>query len=358
MSESVTKTNQKLLAAAVALLALSAWSYHHDVQRAERFERGQKFLPNLNPDEIARVEVRKGDEETVLRRAADGESFEIPSLDGYRAKNNPVNRLIKDVLEISLEKEVGSGESLQQELKLTAGDDRDPETVEVALFDGGGNDMVRFLLGSSLETGGTYLRRIDGDRDEIYLTDKRVFLTTDGDGFVDKDVLDVSPSEVASVRGADFSFQKPEDGGDAALVDLPAGQKESSQARQVKTVLQGLRFVKHFLADAPEVQGLRFDRQLEVVLDDGSGYLLESAQQGDKHYLRLEGFHTSEKVAGGRILMQPDASEEEMKETSELMARVDELQQFNIFHGSWIYEVTANTADRIRAAKADLLEDA
>ncbi|MEO1083337.1 MAG: DUF4340 domain-containing protein [Acidobacteriota bacterium] len=358
MSQSTLLTNQKLLIATLALLVLSVLSYQHSVKRAERFERGQKFLPNLNPDEIARIEIEKGDEQTVLRRTADGESFEIPSLDGYRAKNNPVNRLIKDVLEIALEKEIGSGESLEKELKLTAGEGRDPETVEVALSDGAGNDMVRFLLGSAMETGGTYLRRIDGDRSEIYLTDKRVFLTTDGDSYVEKDILDVEPVEVASVRGADFSFERPEGGGEMALADLGSGKKESAQARQVKTVLQGLRFMKHHLADAPEVQGLSFDRQLEVVLEDGSGYLLESARQGEQHYLRISGFHTSEQVAAGRIMMQPDASEEEMKETSELMARVDELQQFNVFHGSWIYEVTVNTADRVRASKADLIEDA
>ncbi|MEM8993917.1 MAG: DUF4340 domain-containing protein [Acidobacteriota bacterium] len=358
MSQSMTSTNQKLLILAAALLVFSAFSYQHSVKRAERFERGQKFLPNLNPDEIARIEIEKGDDKTVLRRSADGESFEIPSLDGYRAKNNPVNRLIKDVLEISLEKEIGSSESLQQELKLVAGEGRDPETVEVALFDAGGNDMVRFLLGSAMETGGTYLRRVDGDRSEIYLTDTRVFLTSDGDTYVEKDILDVSPDEVASVRGLDFSFERPEGGGDLALAELGAGKKESAQARQVKTVLQGLRFMGHHLADAPEVQGLRFDRQLEVVLEDGSGYLLESAQKGEQHYLRISGFHTSEQVASGRIMMQPDASQEEMEETSELMARVDELQQFNVFHGSWTYEVTVNTADRVRAVKGDLVEDA
>lgn len=357
MSQSMTKTNQKLFIAALALLVLSAWSYQHSIKRAERFERGQKFLPNLNPDEITRVEIKKGDEETVLRRAQDGESFEIPSAGGYKAKNNPVNRLIKDVLEISLEKEIGSGESLEKELQLVDGEGRGPETVEMALLDAGGKDMVRFLLGKSMETGGTYLRRIDGDRSQIYLTDKRVYLTTDGDSFVDKDILDLPASEVAAVSGTGFTFERLEEGGDLALADLPAGKKESSQANQVKTVLQGLRFTQHYLADAPEVQGLSFDRQLEVVLKDGSGYLLESARQGEKHYLRINGFHTSEQVAGGRIMMQPDASEEEMKETSELMARVDELQQFNVFHGSWVYEVTVNTADRVRAEKSDLVED-
>ena len=355
---SVKKTNQILLIAASALLLLSAWTYQNSVKRAERFERGQKFLPNLNPDEIARIEINKGNEQTVLRRAQDGERFDVASADGYKAKNNNVNRLIKDVLEIELEKEVGEGESLQKDLQLVAGEERDAETVEVALIGSGGNDMVRFLVGKAFESGGNYVRRIDGDQKMIYLSSTRVFLTTDGDSFIDKDLLDVPRGDVARVAGTDFLFEKGEDGSALALVDLPAGKKESAQANQVKTVLQGLRFTKHYLADAPEVRGLRFDRQLDITLDDGSAYLLESAQQGDKHYLRITGRHTSDQVSGGRILMQPDATEEQMQETSELMARVDELQQFNVYHGSWVYEVTVNTADRVRATRADLLEDA
>ena len=346
--------NQILAVAAVVLFLLSAWTYRDSVHRAERFERGQDFLPNPNPDEIARIEIKKGGEETVLRRSPEGDRFVIPSADGYRAQNSAVNRLIKDVLELSLEKRVGEGEALDEELELVTGEERPESTIEVALINDAGSDMVRFLVGKAFEGGGNYVRRVDGNDRTVYLTNKRVFLQTEGEDFVDKLILDVPRDQVASVRGQDFAFEKgEEEGATLSLVDLPEGKRESSQASQVKTVLQGLRFIAHHLADAAEAQGLVFDRQIEVQLDDGSGYVLESAARGDRHYLRIGAFHTA-----GRISIAQDASEEEVRETSEVLERADELQGFNAFHGSWVYEVTVNTADRVRATKSDLLDDA
>ena len=45
-------TNAKLAVLAVLLFVFSVFSYRQSVTRAERFERGQKFLAQLNPDEI------------------------------------------------------------------------------------------------------------------------------------------------------------------------------------------------------------------------------------------------------------------------------------------------------------------
>ena len=36
----------------------------------------------------------------------------------------------------------------------------------------------------------------------------------------------------------------------------------------------------------------------------------------------------------------------------------DEVRDFNAFHGSWIYEVTEITAEKIRYGMGDLVEDA
>ena len=49
-----------LIMVAAALFLFSALSYRASVKRAERFERGQSFLPNLNPDEIAEILIFDG----------------------------------------------------------------------------------------------------------------------------------------------------------------------------------------------------------------------------------------------------------------------------------------------------------
>lgn len=341
------KLNQILLVLAIALFGLSAFTYRESVVRAERFERGQKFLSNLNPDEIAVVEVTKGSETTRLRR--DGERFVVVTAEGYRAKNDAVNRFIRDVLELGLEKEVGSGESLRKELELEPSGEN---TLEVAFKNATDKEMVRFLVGKAFDNGsGNYLLRTDTDDGEIYLSSSRVYLSTQADDFLDKDLLDVKNEEIRQIRGADFVIEAQE--GSLELADQPAGKKASSKLASVKSVLTGLRFTKHHLADAPEVQGLRFDRVVEVDLDDDSGYRVAVAERDDKHYLQVTAYHNTD-----RVMIARDADEEEVKETADVLQRVDEVNDFNAYHGSWIYEVSEGAADKVRLTKADLIEDA
>jgi len=341
------KLNRNLGIAALVLLVLSAFTYRESVTRAERFERGQKFLQHLNPDEIAQITVKKGEEETNLRRQ--GDEFVVTSADGYPAANESVNRFLRDVLDLSLEKEVGSGESLEKELELTPGGE---ETVEVAFKNESGKDMVHFLLGKSAEEGGSgsYVLRTDNDDRTIYLTSSRVYLRTDEDEFLKKDIVDVKAEDVVRVVGPGYELTNVE--GTMKLTGLPAGKKETSKANQAKSMLASLRFSKHHLADAAQVRSLPWT-SVEVYLNDDSGYVVDVAAAGDKHYLKIEGFHLAQRVEIAR-----DAGDEEVKETADTLARIDELQQFNAFHGSWVYEVTEYVAKKLLVTRDELMEDA
>ncbi|MEM9599299.1 MAG: hypothetical protein AAGD06_33830, partial [Acidobacteriota bacterium] len=172
----LSRLNLRILAAAAVLLLLSAFTYRNSVQRAERFERGQSFLSNLNPDEIVKIEIKKGDDTTLLERTDAGDRFVLASADGYYAANGEVNRFIKDVLGIGLEKEIGENEGLHGELGLVSGGE---ETLEVAFTGAADKEMVRFLVGSADEGGvGSYVRRADAGDSTVYLTERRVYLDT------------------------------------------------------------------------------------------------------------------------------------------------------------------------------------
>ncbi|MEM9599069.1 MAG: hypothetical protein AAGD06_32680, partial [Acidobacteriota bacterium] len=227
-------------------------------------------------------------------------------------------------------------------------------------------------------------RRADAGDSTVYLTERRVYLDTDAESFLDKQILDVQRDAVVSIRGAGYSFARAgvalpqaraegaadapaDDGavegeaaegedlepGELELADLPEGKKESPKAGQLKGALSNLRFTEHHLANAAEVAGLAFDTSVEFLLDDGSGYLVSLAQSGDKHFLKVEAFHTA-----GRIMIAQDADEDEVRETSEILERADEIQLWNAFHGSWVYGVTDVVANRFRGTAAELVEDA
>ncbi len=348
-SDKTAKLNKILGVAVVAMVLLSFLSYNASIRRAERFERGQKFLPNLNPDEIAEITASKGEASMHLRR--EGERFVLVSADGYPAANESVNRFLRDVLNLTLDKEVGRGDdALREKLGLT---DEGDETTAVAFSDAAGNEMVRFLVGAGLEGGdGQYVVRTDQEDAEIYLTGERVFLSTDSDSFVDKDIVDVAEDRVVVVRGVDFVIAANEEG-TMGLVDLPGGKKESAKVASTKGALAGLQFTKQLLANHPDVASLRFEPPLGLELNDESAYRVAVAKNGEKHYLRIEGYATVD-----RVEVPVDATEEEAKEKADLALRLDEIRAFNTFHGSWIYEVPSYTADKFRVRMKDLFEDA
>lgn len=351
------KLNQILSVIVLFLVAASAFAYRDSVTRAERFERGQKFLQNLNPDEVAQISVQKGDDEVVLKRQDD--RFIVTSANGYPAANESVNRFIRDVLDLGLEKRVGSGDGLQKELGFQDGGEGDAgeeggEVIEVAFLNDSEKDMVRFAVSeggeSSGDASGSYVMRKDGDDQGIYLTSSRVYLRTQADDFLKKDIVDVKNEDVIRVVSQNWEVNDEE--GTARLAGLPAGKKESSKVDQAKSVLSSLRFSKHYLANAPEVMGLLWDTTVQVHLNDDSFYVVSLAQSGEKHYLRITADHQAQQLSIAR-----DADDDEVKETAETLKRLSEIDEFNSFHQAWVYEVTEWTAKKFRVPRDEMIED-
>lgn len=330
-----------------ALLVLSVLSYRHSVTRADRFERGQKLLPHLNPDEVATISLRKGEEKVTLRRG--GAGFTIAEEHGYRARNDAVNRLLRDLLEMTLEKKVGQGADLEEELELEPPTD---STVELVFLNRAEQEMIRLLIGKPFPDGaGNYVLRLDQEERTIYLTSRGVHLATSNDSFLQKEILDVDRSEIVAIDGRDFRLQRDGEG-KLKLSGTSAGRQEkSSEISRLESILSALRFDKLFLADDEELPDLAFREALRVELKDGSGYLLSAAANGERTFLRVQAFHTVDQVAFAR-----DESEDELKQKAEVLSRADEIRDFNAYHGSWIYEVGDLTAQKLMRRRKDLIE--
>ena len=251
---------------------------------------------------------------------------------------------------IGLEQEIGQGESLAEELEI---EPPTAETIEVTLQDSTDKEMVRLRIGKAFEDGqGNYIQRLDEEDSLIYLTTGNVFLSTDIGGFLDKEIVDHESAEVRRIEGRDFVIEKPEDGTELALTGLPASQKvETSELNRLGSVLSGLRFDEVFVADDREVQGLEFDQALQVDLADGSGYVLSLASMDERYFMKIRGFNEVQQVAISR-----EESEEELKEKAEMLTRADEIDDFNSFHGSWIYEISSFTAEKLQLQRSDLID--
>jgi len=331
---------------AAVLLALSLFTYRQSAARAERFERGQKFLPQLNPDNIHQIDIVKGEETVTLKRT--DEAFEVASHYDYPAKTEAVNRFIKDTLEIGLEKRIGRGESLEKELGVASG----AEDARVfSLKNDAGKEMVRFVVGKPGEGGrGNYLKRLDDEDEGVYLTSRTVSLAANNDAYLDKEIVDAPSEEIAQIVGGDFLFER--EGEELILKDVPAGKQESANARQVKNLLSSLRYEKVFLADDAAVRDLSFDKEVEVRLKDDSYYVARLAQQDEDYFLRITAGHQTERIGVTR-----EETDEELEKKSETLKRMDEVRSFAEFHGSWVYKLTEFVGKKFAYAKADLIED-
>jgi hypothetical protein len=333
---------------AVVLMALSLWAYRESVNRADRFQRGQVFLSNLNPDEIARVEIRQADESVTLERQ--GETFRVVEEQGYPASNAAVNRLVGDLLELSLEKEVGTGTELAAELEL---EPVGPSTVEVLFQDAAQKEMVRMRLGLPFEGGpGRYVQRLDRPDDPIYLTSGEVHVTVDSSAFLRQQIIDVPVSEVARIVGADFTLTRQAEGGELRLIEAAASEEtKGKQVGELESILRNLSFENVFVADDEAVRDLDLLPTLSVDLEDGSGYDLAVAEREGRYFLQIAGRHAVSQVA-----ISLDEAEEELQEKADMLTRADEIDDFNQFHGSWIYEIGEADGRKLLLRKADLVE--
>jgi len=341
------KANGILIGVAAVLLLLSLTAYHYRHSQAERFDRGRRLFQSLDPDEVETIVVSKGDETVTLKRK--GEEYVVEEAHGYPAKNEAVNRLFKTLFEITLEKEVGSGEKLAKELALQPPGE---ETTELVLKNAAQKEMVHLRLGKTFEGGGRYLQRLDQDRAPILLSGKGVPINADRKTYLKTEILSVSQPDIEVIEGPDFEIAAGEDGA-LRLAGIPGGKEEDPSAMgRAKGAFTRLVFEEIHLADADVVRDLTFRDALRVTLKDGTGYGVQLAEKGDAVYLRISGSAAVEKVEIAR-----DTPEEELQEKADLLTRADEIKAFNAFHGSWVYKITSFVADKFQLKKADLMKD-
>ncbi len=346
------ETNTVLLLLFLGLLAASLWIYHDATTQGERFERGQKLLPSLDIDRIAAIRLQKGGgaggagEGATLALRRSGDEFVLTEANGYPAKNEAINRLLQDLLEITLVKEIGASQA-----EALALDPPGEETLDVTLQENTGDPMLHLRIGKAGPEGGNYLQRLDGDDHRIYLTERSLFLEPAVDAYLRKQILSVDRGEIQAIQGPDFRLALNAAGEAPLELVEPAGATaKAGPLGRLRSLVSPLRFDKVYLADEAEVQGLVFAERFEVALE-GLGYRIEVAEKEDRTFFRVSGFSDVE-----RIEINPEDTEEELEGTADFLTRLDDLEEFNHFHGSWIYEATGTTAETLRTTRAELVE--
>ncbi len=340
--------NKKLAVLVGVLLAASALTYWNGVRRADRFERGQKFLPNLNPDEVGNVSITDAKGAVItLVRSADG--YTVKEANGYRARNDAANRLIRDLLAIELEKELGSGDDFASEVGI---DPLADDGVALVLKNQAGADMVQVRVGKTAEEGGgRFVARQDGEKRTVFLSRASVRIDHEVRDYLQREIVDVASSDIVRIEGPDFVLARAGEGSPLELETPPGKKAKSSEVSKLSSFLNRLSFEKVFLADEADVRDLDFAQALRVDLDDQSGYLVSYAKLGDRRFTKITGIFTVDRIEVGL-----DESDEELKDKAGILKRSDEINQFNAYHGSWVYELESFDGEKLELLAKDIVE--
>ncbi|PIE01699.1 MAG: hypothetical protein CSA81_10530 [Acidobacteria bacterium] len=339
--------NRYLGIAAVILFVLSFMAFKQAQDSSDRFERGQKFLSNLNPDNISEILIDKGKDHVELKREDD--HFSMASKAGYPARNQAVNRIITSILDMELEDEIGSGAELSKELEVLEGP---AETTHIIFKNDAGKEMVNFFIGKKAEGGqGSYVKK-NGDDETIYLTSKTSYLNVTPSSMIKDNILNIPQSDVLKIEGNGYTIE--DDGGTLQLQKLPKGMEtKASEFGQVKGLLSNLKIKDAFLADNPKVKDVRFTNTVTVYLKNKAHYQIAVGKKGETIYMKVQSGHQLK-----QIQLTGQESEEELKEKSKVLQLNDELKKFNEFHGSWVYELSGQNGAKFFFTKQDLIQKA
>jgi hypothetical protein len=342
-----SSTVRGLAVTAGVLVIASVWVGTRERTAVFTFEKGQLLLPEIDPESVSEVEVKKGAERALLRRA--GANFLVESEKNYPASSREVRDLFDRVLGIRLEGKTSEDPDSFATLGVDGGD----KTTSIRLADADGKELVTVLVGDALESGGSHVRL--AGKNEVFRMEGSIWLRSRGMDFVDKQLLNLQRDDVAKVvvapaGGKVYTIDSPEKG-KVELLDIPAGKKlKGSEHESVFTAASYFNF-DNFMPEA-DAKDMEFANVYTVATRNQSEYRFEIAKQDEKWYLRARAKYT-----GPESLSVKDASEEQLKKNEELAKAAQAVDAFNQKHQSWVYEIGSWKATSLTKSFEDLLAD-
>lgn len=390
------KTLSILGVTAAALLVTSIIVGTSDSTVQLSFTEGQPLVESLDFDDVAKVVVKKGDDEVTLVK--EGAVYRIDELYSYPADPNVVGRLIRQVDSLECESQVTDDEGDYDELDGThqkpgAGPGTASLAVpaniagpnefctEVAFFDRSGTVLSRILVTDNVQTSDestVRYARVEGDPMVYRVKGATFFPPTQPINMVDRVVVALDETTIDSVRvrpsGRDayrIEFVDVSDEVEAGappvkpvLQDVPEGLRQiDAETRRVATALRSLRLtsVKPASELASEVGDIEFSSLFAVDLKDGGTRTVELGQdENGKWWARVGA--SADRVWPPKEPASPPTTEEEAAQVraARLAGRAayDAAVEFESRHNGWVYEISSFTADTLMVPIEDLCEDA
>ena len=347
-------TNQKLaiLALVAAVLVGVAVMLNSTTNGPNEKTTGSAYLiQGLDPSQVTKITVEKGDEPITLTRQDNG--FVIAEKSNYSANNKQINTLLTDCMDIQTTELVSQSQDNYSDLGVTEEKAKDV----VKFFQADGALITGVIIGNSKEGGnGTYVRRIDSDK--VYLTSKAPYIRKRALDYMEQNLIALNKENIESVQVTlpDVEYQISDDPNNGLqLSPLPEGRTfKSSDTRSVLSALTGLRFNDVQPKSTANMDFTQPQYQYQCRLKDSTVYTLKIIKEDDKYYVNCSSEYTDK--SGVKVDRTKQDSEEELKAKEAKLLAQEKALKFSKRHSPWVYEIPEYKAKYLVKPLEDLLE--
>ena len=343
-------TNRNLLflgIAAVAMVLITVALYSGSESSRSDFKSGTLLVQGLDPEKVASIIIREGDDAVTLIRHDD--SYVVKEKSNYPALVKQVNDVLTKCMDIRCRERITNAAENYAELGVTR-----EAGFTVSFLDAEAKQLLEIIKGKSLEgQPGVYVRL--ANQPAVYSTTTPFYLETTAIAYVDKQLISVEKDRIkrVEVQAGDedtYAIAKDESGR-ILLENIPEGKREKARAYEdVFTALSRLNMTDVVPADNLE---LVWDASHTCLLKENLAYTAELAEEAGKHYARLSARGPGVKS----VNITKTESEESLKEKEAVLLAAETARKFNARHKGWVYEISSWSGTQLKKPLADLIED-
>jgi hypothetical protein len=364
------KTFLILLVAAGLLVGL--WFLRSaDEKDTGMVKMGEKLFADLPVNAVASMTIADAENKVTLVKG--DKVWQVKDRDGYPANFDEIRDTVVKLSRLKVGRSFSASPESLTRLSLLAPSASDTSGVgkQVTLKDGSGQLITDIILGQNRETGsggsgGQYLKKTDSET--VFLVDGSFrFLKTDPAQWLNKEILDVSAEEVASVvcyagdsKKPVYTLSRSKKGEAAQMTPVPPGRTvDAAKVDQVFDALAPLTLDDVRAGDATPAKVESDDIRLVYQLYDGRQISIFPASDGkDSYTLRVM---AEDSIAPTQVADEPPASQpaDEKTPAGETAApALKTAQQLNDALRPWVFSLKKWQFDSFITQPEALLEEA
>lgn len=358
----MSNKNLAILGIIAGVVVALAIMQSHFSNRPQKVEASPSYLiQGLDPAEIAKITIGRGDEEVILARM--GKDFVVKSKDNYPALTSEINKLITSCMDIQTSELYTDNTANHKDLGVTEEDASHLIKFYKADSSGSTDSPQGLLTGVVIgkpktQSGSGYVRRVGDNR--VYVTLHAPWIKKTAIEYVQQELTNVKREDIELVTVSspnDVYTLKP--GGNektVVLENMPQGKKLKENGNIANRVFAALTNLKFDDVNAAKfVKGLKFDRKYVCILKDSTVYTFLLAKDGEKWFARCDA-DFADKTPVTKTQGEVEPEEVLKKKEAKLLAR-DAAEEFSNKHRGWVYQIADYRAENMTMPASELVED-